>query len=347
MKKSTWIIPLFSIAFSTLVSCSDGNMEVYVGTEIEQNEALKELASLKIKSQLNDEDEYYPFVKDMAFAGNPSYVKGGIINIVTGLELNSGYYRYVDLGLSVNWSATDFNRPLGSNNSLPVPSFDTFYQKATEDIEPVAFPGFKQSEIKYPTIMSYEEYVKQMGGQTLTMESIKKYKDYVRLMNNAYSEAVNEYNSRCTGIILSMDKNGSRYVWGAINAEKDACSDAGSPQNIAGNPQYDIATKYIGEGWRVPTRAEWQELIDKCKWEKNDGFYVITGPSGKSILLPISSGNYYYKRTYCTSERSDKMDSSNNKYDIYQFDLDKRQIIQRAASEFYEGYSFVRPVHTK
>lgn len=50
--------------------------------------------------------------------------------------------------------------------------------------------------------------------------------------------------------------------------------------------------KLWGEGWRLPTEAEWQELYDKCKWswEVRDGVggRVITGANGNSIFIPAS-----------------------------------------------------------
>lgn len=56
----------------------------------------------------------------------------------------------------------------------------------------------------------------------------------------------------------------------------------------------DAATAELGEPWRMPTKEEMQELVDKCKWEwasygGTDG-YEVTGPSGKSIFLP-AAGN--------------------------------------------------------
>lgn len=58
--------------------------------------------------------------------------------------------------------------------------------------------------------------------------------------------------------------------------------------NIAGT-KYDEVTTRLGDGWRMPTKAELQELIDKCKWTlyEKEGIkgYIVTGPSGKSILL--------------------------------------------------------------
>ena len=40
---------------------------------------------------------------------------------------------------------------------------------------------------------------------------------------------------------------------------------------------------------RLPTRAEADELINKCKWEYNDRKkgYKVTGPNGNSIFLPL------------------------------------------------------------
>jgi len=65
------------------------------------------------------------------------------------------------------------------------------------------------------------------------------------------------------------------------------------PHNISGNLIYDTATiKWIGS-WRMPTDAEMQELIDKCKWEwvtvNNVQGYKVTGPNGNYIFLPSYS----------------------------------------------------------
>jgi len=49
--------------------------------------------------------------------------------------------------------------------------------------------------------------------------------------------------------------------------------------------------------WRLPLKSEFQELIDKCKWEYVEppgdlpGFLII-GPSGKSLFLPMGGFRY-------------------------------------------------------
>ena len=58
----------------------------------------------------------------------------------------------------------------------------------------------------------------------------------------------------------------------------------------------DAATMILGDGWRIPSTLEIQELIDKCEWtftQKNGGYgYLITskvpGYADKSIFLPIT-----------------------------------------------------------
>ncbi len=50
----------------------------------------------------------------------------------------------------------------------------------------------------------------------------------------------------------------------------------------------DAAAANWGDGWRMPTKDEFQELFDKCKWVKTSDGYEVTGPNGKSIHLPLA-----------------------------------------------------------
>ena len=64
-----------------------------------------------------------------------------------------------------------------------------------------------------------------------------------------------------------------------------------TPNNIAGT-KYDVATAQCGSKWRMPTREEWKELVDKCKWkiEVHGAIrgYRVVGPNGNSIFLPLT-----------------------------------------------------------
>ena len=79
-------------------------------------------------------------------------------------------------------------------------------------------------------------------------------------------------------------------------------------QSVSGTDA-DIAVVKMGDGWRMPTGPEMQELLDKCSWEVEtvngrNGFRV-TGPSGKSIFLPNTGSNY-------TTEELSKMNFVHN-----------------------------------
>jgi len=62
------------------------------------------------------------------------------------------------------------------------------------------------------------------------------------------------------------------------------------------DPCDDVAHVHWGEGWRLPTKKEFKELIQKCEWEwtsKNSrNGYKVTGPNGNSIFLP-AAGFYF------------------------------------------------------
>ena len=75
--------------------------------------------------------------------------------------------------------------------------------------------------------------------------------------------------------------------------------------SIAGISHYDAARMSWGGTWRLPTLAEFQELVDRCIWTWNtsDGHngYLIVGPNGNSIFLP-SAGYRYDTSIYQTEE---------------------------------------------
>lgn len=65
--------------------------------------------------------------------------------------------------------------------------------------------------------------------------------------------------------------------------------------NISGT-QYDVATVKWGNGWRMPTREEFEEFRTKCTWAPYTYNGVkgckVTGPNGNSIFLPCAGFRY-------------------------------------------------------
>lgn len=68
------------------------------------------------------------------------------------------------------------------------------------------------------------------------------------------------------------------------------------------NKEYDVAASEWGTTWRMPTKEEWDELLDNCTCEWTVMFlesgYKITGKNGKYIFLPAEgrkAGERYYR----------------------------------------------------
>ncbi|HIT48480.1 MAG TPA: hypothetical protein IAC34_03185 [Candidatus Coprenecus stercoripullorum] len=103
---------------------------------------------------------------------------------------------------------------------------------------------------------------------------------------------------------------GDYYAWGEIETkteytEENSVTSGVELGDISGNPQYDAATANWGEGWRMPTEQELQELVDRCVWEwtsQGDSYgYKVTGPNGNSIYLP-AAGNRFESSFYDVGE---------------------------------------------
>lgn len=100
----------------------------------------------------------------------------------------------------------------------------------------------------------------------------------------------------------SPEESGNFYAWGetspksSYDKENYAYYDKNTTQyvnigsDISGT-QYDLTKVNLGGSWRMPTQEEFQELMDKCTWERtqvnNIIGYRITAANGNSIFLPL------------------------------------------------------------
>jgi hypothetical protein len=127
---------------------------------------------------------------------------------------------------------------------------------------------------------------------------------------------------------------------------------AKTPYNISGT-QYDIATSKWGKKWSMPSKENWKELVEKCKWTKEKAFdvdgYRVEGPNGNSIFLPntglrlgeaISNTD---EGTYWTSEMA-MNDWGCACY--YYFDGEKHNDIVDTRGYVYSGRA-VRPIRKR
>lgn len=113
--------------------------------------------------------------------------------------------------------------------------------------------------------------------------------------------------SNCNLGAETPEEKGKSFAWGTIQSVNDwndyICSEheCGGPydpvyaaglfeiKDIAGS-EFDQAHVLLGSGWQLPSNEQFQELIDKCEWNRasingTNGFR-ITGINGNSIFLP-------------------------------------------------------------
>ncbi len=96
----------------------------------------------------------------------------------------------------------------------------------------------------------------------------------------------------------SSEDHGEYFAWAEVTPVLDKTSPKNKPRGkwmsgIGGSPTYDAATARWGEGWRMPTKTDFQELIDHCTWEwtylgRIRGCKVTSKINGNYIFLPAA-----------------------------------------------------------
>ncbi len=93
------------------------------------------------------------------------------------------------------------------------------------------------------------------------------------------------------------EESGDFFQWGELNPFRGADTayqmcrlNNQQAKDISGDSSFDVAASKWGGTWRIPTKNDFDELLDYCEWTfiAEDGIhgYEITGPNGKSIFLP-------------------------------------------------------------
>lgn len=98
----------------------------------------------------------------------------------------------------------------------------------------------------------------------------------------------------------SPEDYGDYYAWGETSTKscytyKNCTTYCKVISDIGGNAQYDVARTNWGSSWRLPTKAEFDELLneDNCTWfwttqGGKNGYKVISKRNGNSIFLPAA-----------------------------------------------------------
>lgn len=102
----------------------------------------------------------------------------------------------------------------------------------------------------------------------------------------------------CNVGALSPSDYGNYYAWGETTTkstykEGNCKTYNKNIDDISGNPKYDAARANWGGSWRLPTKAEMEELKKECTWEwtcqgGHNGYKVTSKTNGNSIFLPAA-----------------------------------------------------------
>lgn len=92
------------------------------------------------------------------------------------------------------------------------------------------------------------------------------------------------------------EKPGNLYAWGESSTKSNYSTStyslAGrSIKEISGDKNLDTATKLWGDGWRMPTHEEFNELLEYCEWSYTEfngrlGAILTSRINRQSIFLP-------------------------------------------------------------
>ncbi len=103
---------------------------------------------------------------------------------------------------------------------------------------------------------------------------------------------------------------GNHYAWGETSTKSNYSPDNSVTygknfSDIGGNPTYDVARKQWGGTWRLPTKAEFEELLNEnnCTWTWTTqngikGCKVTSKKNGNSIFLPAAGWRSYSSLYY-------------------------------------------------
>lgn len=127
--------------------------------------------------------------------------------------------------------------------------------------------------------------------------------------------------AKCNMGTTKPTEPGDYYAWGETSTKKKYYSDNYKHFKVKSNIEVlkynekdgkevleledDAANAYLGVGYRIPTKEDWEELLEDCEWEvvtttlpeivdpsqkKVIARWKVTGPNGNSIVLPTTSG---------------------------------------------------------
>ena len=103
------------------------------------------------------------------------------------------------------------------------------------------------------------------------------------------SKSSDNYEENADAVVADAVDLGLSVLWCEQNVGAD------SPEGYGDYYTFDEASSAassMGSEWRLPTKAELEELSNKCTWSWTGSGYRVTGPNGNSIYLPAAGSRY-------------------------------------------------------
>lgn len=138
---------------------------------------------------------------------------------------------------------------------------------------------------------------------------------------------------------------GSEYAWGETEVKEKYTEEnyLYSGKNLGScisGTEYDVAHVNWGDNWQMPTKAQFEELINKCSIETVEEYGIkgmkFTGPNGSSIFFPFEEGRLGSYSTYWSGTADE-----GSAYNLFVDDDGTASLL--GGSSRYFG-RFVRPV---
>lgn len=112
---------------------------------------------------------------------------------------------------------------------------------------------------------------------------------------------------------ISPEGLGSYYAWGETATKSvydtiyfDENYVKYNDQNTVLEKEDDVAYQTLGGNWRMPSKEEWDELIEKCTWTwmMYNGVkgYKVKASNGNSIFIPVAGFRMFSELNYSTTQ---------------------------------------------
>ena len=198
---------------------------------------------------------------------------------------------------------------LGAQKPLRKPPKPTQSSNAGKSNGGKTNPASRQSKLpakSKPAVKPQKQQAQQLVEPVQSASSTSEHQDVLTatgcINGHDYVDLGLSVNwATCNVGATSPSGYGNYYAWGETSPKSEYTVGNSVTHNknmgdIAGDSRYDAARANWGGSWRLPTAAEIQELVNKCKreWTTRDGHKgcLVIGPNGNSIFLPAAGWRY-------------------------------------------------------